>query len=103
MSSQPINLVSVNTVPERAKKVIGQVIDNVKDRYAIVHAGNSESELGCTPYSLLPDISDRGCEATAAVCPASSRHTGKSTVKTEGLLTSFQFCASMVRLGSGGS
>lgn len=43
-SSQPVNLVSVNTAPERAKKVIGAVIEGVKDRYSIVHAGNSESE-----------------------------------------------------------
>ncbi|KAK1926853.1 hypothetical protein DB88DRAFT_475833 [Papiliotrema laurentii] len=52
MSSQPINLVSVNTVPERAKKVIGQVIDNVKDRYVIVHAGNSETIEGVKPLLL---------------------------------------------------
>lgn len=45
MSTQPVNLVSVNTAPDRAKKVIGAVIDNVKDKYAIVHAGNSTSEL----------------------------------------------------------
>jgi hypothetical protein len=44
MSSQPVNLVSVNTAPDRAKKVIGAVIDNVKDKYSIVHAGNSTSE-----------------------------------------------------------
>lgn len=44
MSSQSVNLVSVNTAPDRAKKVIGAVIDNVKDKYTIVHAGNSTSE-----------------------------------------------------------
>jgi hypothetical protein len=44
MSSQTINLVSVNTAPERAKKVIGTVIENVKDKYTIVHAGNSTCE-----------------------------------------------------------
>lgn len=37
-------LVSVNTAPERAKKVIGAMIELVKDRYNIVHAGNAESE-----------------------------------------------------------
>lgn len=46
MSSQSVNLVSVNTAPDRAKKVIGAVIDNVKDKYTIVHAGNSTSECG---------------------------------------------------------
>jgi hypothetical protein len=45
MSGQPVNLVSVNTAPDRAKKVIGTVIENVKDKYSIVHAGNSTSEF----------------------------------------------------------
>jgi hypothetical protein len=58
MSSQPVNLVSVNTAPDRAKKVIGAVIDNVKDKYSIVHAGNSTSERGraagsCTAANVV--------------------------------------------------
>lgn len=40
----PVSLVSVNTAPERAAKVIGAVIEAVKDKYSIVHAGNAESE-----------------------------------------------------------
>jgi hypothetical protein len=40
----PINLVSVNTAPERAKRLIGILIEDVKDRYNIRHAGNSDSE-----------------------------------------------------------
>lgn len=47
-SNQAVNLVSVNTAPERAKIVIGKVIEGVKDRYTIVHAGNSESEVPWT-------------------------------------------------------
>ncbi|TXT07432.1 hypothetical protein VHUM_03152 [Vanrija humicola] len=50
--SAPINLVSVNTVPERAKKVLGRVIDTVKDKYTIVHAGNSETIEGVKPLLL---------------------------------------------------
>lgn len=45
----PVNLVSVNTAPERAKKVIGTVIENVKDKYDIVHAGNSTTIEGVKP------------------------------------------------------
>ena len=45
MSRAAINLISVNTFPERAKLVIGRVIEAVKDRHNIVHAGNSDSEL----------------------------------------------------------
>lgn len=43
MSRQVTNLVSVNTAPDRAAKVIGAVIENVKDKYTIVHAGNTTS------------------------------------------------------------
>ena len=41
-SSSPYRLVSLNTSPERAKKVIGGVIENVKEKYSIVHVGNAE-------------------------------------------------------------
>ncbi|KAL1412154.1 hypothetical protein Q8F55_003161 [Vanrija albida] len=50
--TDPVNLVSVNTVPERAKLVIGKVIDAVKDRYTIVHAGNSDTIEGVRPLLL---------------------------------------------------
>ena len=43
-SRVPVNLVSVNTAPERAKRLIGRLIEDVKDKYSIRHAGNSESE-----------------------------------------------------------
>lgn len=36
-------LVTVNTAPERAKRLIGRVVEDVKDRYTIVHAANAES------------------------------------------------------------
>ena len=38
-------LVTVNTVPERAKRVVGRIISDVKDRYNIVHVANVESEF----------------------------------------------------------
>ena len=44
MATAVTTLVSVNTAPDRAKKVIGAMIEMVKDRYAIVHAGNAEGE-----------------------------------------------------------
>ncbi|PWN86830.1 hypothetical protein FA10DRAFT_304719 [Acaromyces ingoldii] len=46
---QPVQLVSVNTAPDRAKKVIGAVIEQVKEKYAIEHAGNSETIEGVEP------------------------------------------------------
>jgi len=39
----PFKLVTVNTAPERARKLIGRVVDEVKDRYIIIHAANVES------------------------------------------------------------
>lgn len=36
-------LVTVNTAPERAKRLIGRVVENLKDRYTIVHVANCES------------------------------------------------------------
>ncbi|WWC90306.1 uncharacterized protein L201_005239 [Kwoniella dendrophila CBS 6074] len=53
-SAAPVNLVSVNTAPDRAKKVIGAVIENVKDKYNIVHAGNTTTIEGVKP--LLESI-----------------------------------------------
>lgn len=53
MATAVTTLVSVNTAPDRAKKVIGAMIEMVKDRYTIVHAGNAEGEYmlerGITP------------------------------------------------------
>jgi hypothetical protein len=43
MPQGPYRLVSVNTAPERAKRVIGRVIEDVKDKYEILHVGNADS------------------------------------------------------------
>jgi hypothetical protein len=39
----PYKLVTVNTAPERAKVIIGRVVEAVKERYAIDYAANAES------------------------------------------------------------
>lgn len=39
----PFRLVSVNTAPDRARRVIGRVADLLRDRYIIVHEANCES------------------------------------------------------------
>lgn len=41
----PFRLVTVNTAPERAQRLIGRVADSLKDRYIIVHEANCESML----------------------------------------------------------
>lgn len=40
----PFKLVTVNTAPERAKRLIGRVVEDVKDKYTIIHAGNADSK-----------------------------------------------------------
>lgn len=41
----PFKLVTVNTAPERAKKLIGRLIESVKDTYTIIHCQNVTGEL----------------------------------------------------------
>jgi hypothetical protein len=38
-------LVTVNTAPERAKLLIGRVIENVKEQFTIIHAANVDGTL----------------------------------------------------------
>ena len=45
MAQGPYKLVTVNNAPERAKRLIGRVVEEVKERYTIVHAGNVECML----------------------------------------------------------
>ncbi len=50
----PFRLVTVNTAPERAKRLIGRVVEDVKEQYTIIHAANAASKpLHC----LLPPLS----------------------------------------------
>lgn len=39
----PFRLVTVNTAPERAKRLIGIVVEKLKDTYTIEHVANCES------------------------------------------------------------
>ncbi|KAF4965956.1 hypothetical protein FSARC_6295 [Fusarium sarcochroum] len=54
----PFRLVTVNNVPERAKKVIGQVVQELRSRYIIEHVGNcfDKSEVAPKVTELKPDI-----------------------------------------------
>ena len=40
----PYRLVTVNTSPERAKRLVGRVVEELKDRYMIQHIANCESK-----------------------------------------------------------
>ncbi|KAJ5390873.1 uncharacterized protein N7496_001941 [Penicillium cataractarum] len=39
----PFRLVTVNTAPERAKRLIGRVAESLKDRYTIIHVDNCDA------------------------------------------------------------
>lgn len=39
-----VKLITVNTAPERARRLIGRVVEDLKDRYTILHVTNIESE-----------------------------------------------------------
>ncbi|GAA6049566.1 hypothetical protein JCM3770_000851 [Rhodotorula araucariae] len=56
-AQQPIGLVSVNTAPERAKKVLGEVCERVKPKYNVAHVGNSDTIEGLKP--LLESLSTK--------------------------------------------
>ncbi|KAJ5865053.1 uncharacterized protein N7529_006969 [Penicillium soppii] len=38
----PFHLVTVNTAPERAKRLIGRLVEALKDQYTIIHVDNCE-------------------------------------------------------------
>jgi len=44
-SQRTYKLVTVNSNPERAKMIVGKVIEAVKDQFTIVHAANADSTL----------------------------------------------------------
>jgi hypothetical protein len=39
----PYTLCTVNTAPERAKRLVGRVVEDIKDTYTIRHVENAES------------------------------------------------------------
>ncbi|KAH8911313.1 hypothetical protein BR93DRAFT_924004 [Coniochaeta sp. PMI_546] len=54
----PYKLVTVNTAPERAFRLIGRVVEDVKDKYTIIHSANVDSIEGVRAKveEVKPDI-----------------------------------------------
>lgn len=50
----PYTLVTVNNAPERAQRLVGRVVEIVKDRYVIKHVANAESMFCPLLYSYPP-------------------------------------------------
>jgi len=55
----PFRLVTVNTAPERAKRLIGQVVEDVKEKYSIIHVANASGKRlrRCTLWDKPTDSS----------------------------------------------
>lgn len=52
----PFKLVTVNTAPERAKRLIGRVVEDVKAEYTIIYAANAESTSPPPPALPKPSF-----------------------------------------------
>jgi len=54
----PFKLMSVNTAPERAKRLIGRIIEDVKDKYEIHHVANAETleQVPALVEEFKPDV-----------------------------------------------
>ncbi|KAJ7173364.1 hypothetical protein C8R46DRAFT_1215313 [Mycena filopes] len=58
MSKPQYRLLSTNTVPERSRRVIAEIIEQFKDRYELTHVGNSDSieNVRATVERERPDV-----------------------------------------------
>ncbi|KAK3078496.1 hypothetical protein LTS18_007359 [Coniosporium uncinatum] len=56
--SGPYKLVTVNTAPDRARRLIGRVVEAVKDKYTIIHAANvdNEEDVPAVVKAVQPDV-----------------------------------------------
>jgi len=45
----PYILVTVNNAPERAKRLVGRVVEDVKDKYDIQYVANADSKYRLRP------------------------------------------------------
>ncbi|KAJ5892212.1 uncharacterized protein N7473_008440 [Penicillium subrubescens] len=54
----PFRLVTVNTAPERAKRLIGRVAEALKDQYTIIHVDNCDKidEVEAKVKEHQPDV-----------------------------------------------
>ncbi|KAF2137586.1 uncharacterized protein K452DRAFT_321641 [Aplosporella prunicola CBS 121167] len=52
----PYKLVTVNNAPERAQRLIGRVVADVKDKYTIIHAANCEDISPEAVSAIVKDV-----------------------------------------------
>ncbi|KAM5360456.1 hypothetical protein ACJZ2D_013734 [Fusarium nematophilum] len=77
----PFRLVTVNTAPERARRLIGRLIDALKEEYEIIHVDNCSSidevvpkVTEHRPNVLTPDEADRIQNLARSIVPDIKTH-----------------------------
>lgn len=48
----PFRLVTVNTAPERAKRLIGRMVERLQDEYEVIHVANCAGMIFTQNYSV---------------------------------------------------
>jgi hypothetical protein len=61
----PFHLVTVNTAPERAQRLIGRLVEALKDQYTIVHVDNCESKY-IVPSLICISLTTAGIDEVEA-------------------------------------
>ena len=53
----PYKLVTVNNAPDRAKRLVGRVVEDVKEQYTIDYVANAESRSANDSISMFSRLS----------------------------------------------
>lgn len=97
---RPYKLVTVNTAPERAQRLIGRLVEALKDRYTIIHAANCESmprpSLSRPKLTFLSNRSSRRHRSTSAAgSPGTASISQCASAYSRPVNGKPQFCASV--------
>ncbi|KAK6398822.1 hypothetical protein LTR65_000377 [Meristemomyces frigidus] len=63
----PYKLVTVNNAPERAQRIVGRVVEVLKDQYTIIYAANAESITSNRSENRRALLMTAGPEAAKAI------------------------------------
>jgi len=58
----PYKLVTVNTAPERAKRLVGRMVEDLKEEYTIQHVANCESKQRFQSACMKTSPADGGTQ-----------------------------------------
>ncbi|KAK3688421.1 hypothetical protein B0T22DRAFT_439967 [Podospora appendiculata] len=52
----PYKLITVNTAPDRARRLIGRVVEDVKEQYTILHVANVATNMDISSSSAIEEV-----------------------------------------------